>query len=162
MDPPLLFVDEATHDLDPEGARRIRELVAAAAGRGVGVVWATQRIEEIRGFARSVTVLDRGTVRFDGTVQELLAIVPANRVVMELRTTKDRPAVEEARDVLAGLASVVAMEDHPGRALVALSEGVILGAAIQRLAAAGVDVLACREERSDVEEAFLRLIETDR
>jgi ABC-2 type transport system ATP-binding protein len=161
MDPPLLFVDEATHDLDPEGARRIRELVAAAADRGVGVVWATQRIEEIRGFARTVTVLDRGTVRFGGTVQELLSIVPPERFVLKLRTVDGRGPVDAARGALAGLGTVVALEDHPDHALLGLHEGVILGTAIQRLAAANVDVLACREERSDVEEAFLHLIEAN-
>src|SRR5439155_16951566 len=46
-DPEVLFVDEATHDLDPEGALRIRELVSDVAARGAAVVWATQRIEEI-------------------------------------------------------------------------------------------------------------------
>ena len=161
MDPPLLFVDEATHDLDPEGARRIRELVAVAADRGVGVVWATQRIEEIRGFARTVTVLDRGTVRFGGSVQELLSIVPPERFVLKLRSVDGRAPVDVARGALAGLATLVALEDHTDHALLGLHEGVILGEAIQRLAAAGVDVLACREERSDVEEAFLHLIEAN-
>ena len=73
-DPVVLFVDEATHDLDPEGARRIQDLMADAASRGTAVVWATQRLDEIRGFADQVTVLDRGAVRFVGTVPQLMAI----------------------------------------------------------------------------------------
>jgi len=58
--PRILFVDEATHDLDPEGADRIRSLVRGQAEAGVAVVWATQRVEEIRGFAHQVTLLFRG------------------------------------------------------------------------------------------------------
>jgi ABC-type multidrug transport system ATPase subunit len=52
----------------------VRDLADA----GTAVLWATQRIEEIRGFADTVTVLGRGAVRFDGTVPELLARSPAN------------------------------------------------------------------------------------
>ena len=61
-DPAILLIDEATHDLDPEGARRVRALVAsAAAERSIAVLWTTQRLEEIAGFADRVTLLDAGT-----------------------------------------------------------------------------------------------------
>jgi hypothetical protein len=38
-----------------------------------------------------------------------------------------------------------------------LADGVVLGEALASLAAAQIDVLACREERSEIEEAFLSL-----
>ena len=60
-DPTVLLVDEATQGLDPDGARKVRDLVVAAARRGAAVVWATQHLDEIRGFADQVTLLDRGT-----------------------------------------------------------------------------------------------------
>jgi ABC-2 type transport system ATP-binding protein len=72
-EPGLLLVDEATHDLDPEGAERVRSLVAERAAAGAAVVWTTQRVEEISAFADRVTVLSAGRVRFRGTVDELLA-----------------------------------------------------------------------------------------
>ena len=161
MDPPLLFVDEATHDLDPEGARRIRSLVSDAAAEGVGVLWATQRIEEIRGFARNVTVLDRGTVRFAGSVPELLAAVPPQRFLLQLRDGNGavRSVSDHARSVLEGLAVVVEDQDARGEhTLVALREGVTLGEAFRALLDADIEVLACREERSEIEEAFMQLI----
>jgi hypothetical protein len=36
-----------------------------------------------------------------------------------------------------------------------LQDGVVLGDALAALAAADIKVLACREERSEIEEAFL-------
>ena len=60
-DPPILLVDEATHDLDPEGARRVRDLVADAAERGgPPSCWATQRLDEIRGLCDGVTLIAQG------------------------------------------------------------------------------------------------------
>jgi ABC-2 type transport system ATP-binding protein len=72
-EPEVFLVDEATHDLDPEGAQRVRSLVAERAAQGAAVVWTTQRVDEISGFANRVTVLSGGRVRFTGSVGELLA-----------------------------------------------------------------------------------------
>ncbi len=54
--PSVLLVDEATHDLDPEGARRVRSPVGTLAERGTAVLWTTQRVEGIRDFAHAVTL----------------------------------------------------------------------------------------------------------
>src|SRR3954462_1804870 len=71
-EPPVLLVDEATHDLDPEAAVQVRELIRDLAANGTAVLWTTQRIEEIRGFADRVTFLAGGRVHFAGPVAELL------------------------------------------------------------------------------------------
>src|SRR5581483_8433241 len=71
--PAALLVDEATHDLDPEAARTVRDLVSELAAGGTAVIWTTQRIEEIRAFADTVTVLSHGLVRFSGSVAALLS-----------------------------------------------------------------------------------------
>jgi ABC-2 type transport system ATP-binding protein len=71
--PSVLLVDEATHDLDPAAAATVRELIAACAERGAAVLWATQRLDELRGFADRVTLLSGGVAAFDGTVEALAA-----------------------------------------------------------------------------------------
>lgn len=163
-DPPVLLVDEATHDLDPVGARRIRELVAALAEEGTAVVWATQRIEEIRGFAARVTVLADGKVRFVGSVPELMAVAVPRRFVVRLRNGRvggddlDR-LVQRAVGELATLSRVG--DDVADDFVLALADGTVLGEAIAAIMAGHVDVLACREEQSEVESAFLHLTSGD-
>ena len=96
--PSVLLVDEATHDLDPVAAEQVRGLTRDCARRGTAVVWATQRIEELAGFAERVTVLDRGAVCFAGTVAELAAAGGGDRHVVGLgpRTTAKLPALDAA------------------------------------------------------------------
>ena len=159
-DPVVLFVDEATHDLDPEGARRVQDLVSEAARRGTAVVWATQRLDEIRGFADQVSVLDHGKVRFLGTVPQLMAISEVRRYVLQLGSRKATGAtlVSAANEALSSMASVSLIEDSHGRnCLLQMADGTILGDAISALTAAGIHVLACSEERSGIESAFLHL-----
>jgi ABC-2 type transport system ATP-binding protein len=159
-DPSVLFLDEATHDLDPEGAQQVRDLVRALAARGAAVVWATQRIEEIRGFADQATLLDGGTVRFAGTVSELVARAVPRRYVVRLRngrvTGQDlRRAVE---GTLRGQAAIERLHgDDSEYYVLSLAEGVVVGDAISSLVAADIRVLTCSEERSEIEEAFLSI-----
>jgi ABC-2 type transport system ATP-binding protein len=157
--PPVLLVDEATHDLDPEGARRVRELVATAAGQGSAVVWATQRLDEIAGFADGVTLLDEGQVRFLGSVPQLMAIAAPRRFVLHLRGSAGRTELARARSAVAACARVAAVDGSSEHVLLELHEEAVLSDAVRALAAAGVQVLSCREERSNIEEAFLRLTE---
>ncbi|MFP5299130.1 MAG: hypothetical protein ACLGHL_09105, partial [Actinomycetota bacterium] len=51
--------------------RTVKKLIATIAEQGTAVLWATQRLDELRGFAGSVTLLDRGKVTFGGTVEGL-------------------------------------------------------------------------------------------
>jgi ABC-2 type transport system ATP-binding protein len=160
IEPDVLLVDEATHDLDPDGAQRIRMLVSGLASRGTAVLWATQRIEEIRGFADTVTLLAAGAVRFEGSVADLADRGASGRYVLRLAGAALHGDVGRARLQrvlgasaavslpLAGSAEHVVLEPHAGRSV---------GEAIAVLVEAGVAVLACRQERSEVEEAFLSL-----
>jgi ABC-2 type transport system ATP-binding protein len=159
MNPRVLFIDEATHDLDPEGARRVRELVAGQSARGTAVLWATQRLEEIQGFAHRVTVLDHGRIRFTGTVPQLVATFTTRSYVLQLGGSTDTDHIlGVARNALGAMGTVdLNDETDPDHYLVALRDDVVLGRAIAALVAAGIDVLACREEHPGVENAFLRL-----
>ena len=157
--PPVLLVDEATHDLDPEGAERIRALIGGLASGGTAVLWATQRVDEIRGFASGVTFLDRGRVRFAGSVEGLMAQAASRRYVIRVRNGRPGPLVaDQLATLLAERASVAPGAGSDGEHFrLEPADGIPLGSAIAALADGGIDVLACRQERSEIEEAFLAL-----
>lgn len=160
MDPPILLVDEATHDLDPEGARTVQDLVAKSAARGTAVVWTTQRIDEIRDFAHFVTLLHHGTVRFVGTVPELMATSGTVVYLLHLkrrRSTSTRSVLLKAQQALGRKGLIVPSEDSAEHFVLTLRDGVLLGTALDALMTAGIDILGCREKRSEIEEAFLSL-----
>jgi ABC-type multidrug transport system ATPase subunit len=162
VDPRVLLIDEATHDLDPRAAGGGRELAREAAAGGTAVVWATQRLDEIRGFADSVTLLDRGRVRFDGSVPELMRHAAGSRYLLQLRNGGSPQAELEGKLRLAlGGSATIAHAERAGEGhyVLSLLDGVILGDALGALAGAGVEIVACREERSEIERAFVALTE---
>jgi ABC-2 type transport system ATP-binding protein len=160
--PRVLLVDEATHDLDPEGAERVRKLVRVACAQGAAVVWATQRLEEIRGLADRVTLLHRGRVEFAGGVHELSALArPRDHVIRLTNGRRSSVAVRAAANAaLRGRGKVAPVGDSdPEHYVLSLDENVVLGDALAVLAGAELQVLSCRERRSEIEDAFRVLTE---
>jgi ABC-type multidrug transport system ATPase subunit len=160
MNPAILLVDEATHDLDPEASSRVRTLARAAASNGAAVLWTTQRVDEIRGFVDRVTLLHRGRVRFRGTVPELMATSPATTHLIQLDRLEERhDLLEAARTALRQLGELApAGNTKDARHFVlTLADGVPVGRAVAALADAGIDVLAFREATPPIESAFLKL-----
>lgn len=160
--PPILFVDEATHDLDPEAAERARSLVAEAAARGTAVVWATQRVDEIRGFADRVTLLDRGDVRFEGTVPELMGTTGVRRFLLHAvrQPGQPGPLIDRVAELIGERARVLPageQGDTSEHLLLILEGDAVLGDVIASIAGGSIQVVACREERSGIEQAFLHL-----
>ncbi len=160
IEPLVLLLDEATLSLDPEGAQRIRSLVVRAARNGAAVLWATQRIDEIRGFGDTVTLLRTGQVRFSGTVAQLISQAEVRTFLIRVRKTAANgelwePGLREAigsRGVLTADGS-----SQPDQYVLSLAEGEVLGDAIAALSAAHFQVLACQPVRPELEAAFLRL-----
>ena len=159
VDAPVLLIDEATHNLDPEGAQRVRGLIQEAAARGAAVVWTTQRVDEIRGLAHTVTLLHRGRVRFSGTVTQLMSLSAPRTYLLRVRNGRvSRDQLQPALAAAVGDHGVITpMPDDPESCVLALPDGAILGDALARLMAAGFQVLACRDERPAIEQAFLQL-----
>ncbi|MFE7482643.1 ATP-binding cassette domain-containing protein [Streptomyces sp. NPDC057552] len=71
-DPVMLLLDEPTVGLDPRQRLALRETIAAIAAERIVIV-STHLVEDIRGLADRVVVLDGGTVVFDGDVPALEA-----------------------------------------------------------------------------------------
>lgn len=158
-EPDVLLIDDAARDLDVEAAQRMRLLVSYLAARGTGVLWVTESLHEIRGFGEHVTFLAGGAVCFDGSVAELDALGGTGRYVLRLRGTTPLGPVGRARlqRAVGGRAIVTLPRDDDPEHVVLEPRGRPVAEAIAALAQAGFAVLASRQERSEVEEAFLRL-----
>ena len=158
VSPEVLLVDEATHDLDPEGARRIRDLVRGLAEEGTAVLWTTQRIDEVSDFAHSTTLLLKGKVVFRGSPTELAARAPSDRYVVQVRNraSSGLPSPAAVQLAVGRAASMIPANDTGYFLLAPRGEGD-LGVGVARLVEAGFDVVSCRQAHSEMEEAFLVL-----
>jgi ABC-2 type transport system ATP-binding protein len=71
--PELVFLDEPTAGLDPQGRRLVWELVSALRRDGVAVLLTTHLMEEAEALADHVVIMDRGRVVAQGSPAALTA-----------------------------------------------------------------------------------------
>jgi ABC-2 type transport system ATP-binding protein len=160
LEPDVMLIDEATHDLDPEGGRQVRELVGDLARRGAAILWTTQRLDEIRGFADSVTLLREGRVRFAGSVPELMSHALPRRYLLRVQngSVSGKALEPMLQAALADSGTIsTAAEEGGSEFVLVLGEQAALGDALRSLLDADVQIYACREEKSQIEDAFMRL-----
>ena len=70
-DPAVLIADEPANGLDPEGIAWLRRLLRGAADEGRTVLVSSHFLAEVTRTADRVLVIDRGDLRFDGSLSEL-------------------------------------------------------------------------------------------
>ncbi|AXE37220.1 ABC transporter ATP-binding protein [Acidipropionibacterium virtanenii] len=90
-DPPVIFLDEPTTGLDPQGRRDVWATVKALAGRGTTVLLTTQYLDEAEELAERIAILHRGRIIAEGTLAELKRLIPAPTVEYVER----QPSLEE-------------------------------------------------------------------
>jgi ABC-2 type transport system ATP-binding protein len=106
--PPVLILDEPTTGVDPEQRVTLRTVLAEIARTSV-VVLSTHQTEDVAALCERVVVLDRGRIRYDGPVTELVdraagrvwladAPDPAATVSWRTGTGRYRNVAAQARD----------------------------------------------------------------
>ncbi|MGO9179803.1 MAG: ABC transporter ATP-binding protein [Candidatus Limnocylindrales bacterium] len=89
--PPVIFLDEPTAGLDPEGRLEVWHAVRELAGHGTTVLLTTQYLDEAERLADRIAILHDGRIRVNGTLAELKALLPPAKVeyVEKLPTLED-------------------------------------------------------------------------
>ncbi|MDF3078055.1 MAG: transporter ATP-binding protein [Sphingobacteriaceae bacterium] len=70
-DPQLLILDEPTNGLDPNGIIEVRKLLTNLAQQGKTVFVSSHLLSEVEKTASHVGIINKGTLIFQGTLQEL-------------------------------------------------------------------------------------------
>ncbi|MDX2062238.1 MAG: ABC transporter ATP-binding protein [Bacteroidia bacterium] len=149
--PELLILDEPMSGLDPVGIAEVRQLLLRLnREQGVTIFYSSHILAEVERTATHVGVIDKGRMRFEGTLAELMAQQAAETVV-------------RVNDTTAALATLEALQltahVREGRLHLPLLTDEATHALIQQLLGAGVQVYEVRGHQAVLEEQFLQLIQ---
>jgi ABC-2 type transport system ATP-binding protein len=78
--PPVIFLDEPTTGLDPEGRIEVWKTVKDLAGQGTTVLLTTQYLDEAEQLADRIAILHQGRIIANGTLAELKQLFPPAKV----------------------------------------------------------------------------------
>ncbi|MFC4113554.1 ABC transporter ATP-binding protein [Nonomuraea zeae] len=78
--PPVIFLDEPTAGLDPQGRIEVWQAVKELAGQGTTVLLTTQYLDEAEQLADRIAILHQGRIIVNGTLAELKQLLPPAKV----------------------------------------------------------------------------------
>jgi ABC-2 type transport system ATP-binding protein len=90
-EPQLIFLDEPTTGLDPEGRMEVWKVVKKLAAGGTTVFLTTQYLEEAEKLADRIAILHKGKIIVSGTLEELKKLFPPAKV----EYVEKQPTLEE-------------------------------------------------------------------
>jgi ABC-2 type transport system ATP-binding protein len=93
--PPVLFLDEPTTGLDPQGRIELWGVIEDLTATGVTVLLTTQYLEEADYLADYIVVVDHGLVIAEGTSSDLKSQLGATVIEVSLRNADDAPTGAE-------------------------------------------------------------------
>ena len=89
--PEVIFLDEPTTGLDPEGRLEVWKTVKELAGSGTTILLTTQYLEEAEQLADRIAILHGGKIIVNGTLEELKKLFPPAKV----EYIEKQPTLEE-------------------------------------------------------------------
>jgi ABC-2 type transport system ATP-binding protein len=89
--PPVIFLDEPTTGLDPEGRLEVWRTVQDLAHSGTTVLLTTQYLDEAEHLADRIAILHEGRIIVDGTLTEIKRLLPP----AEVEYVEKQPTLED-------------------------------------------------------------------
>ncbi|MFF0158188.1 ATP-binding cassette domain-containing protein [Streptomyces sp. NPDC005263] len=156
--PQVLFLDEPTTGLDPRTRQEVWTEVKAMVGEGVTVLLTTQYMEEAEQLASELTVVDRGKVIANGSIDELKATVGGRTLrVRPADAAQLRPLASALDDLgITGLATTT-VDAESGTVLVPILNDEQLTAVVGAVTARGITLSSISTELPSLDEVFLSL-----
>ena len=78
--PQVIFLDEPTTGLDPQGRLEVWQAIEELAGHGTTVLLTTQYLDEAEHLADRIAILHEGRIIVNGTLAELKQLLPTAKV----------------------------------------------------------------------------------
>ena len=155
-DPQVLLLDEPLSGLDPRARIEMRNLLRRLGQMGKTIIVSSHILPELADICNKVGIIDRGELKVNATVTEVLRQVREHVVlVIEPQATEDMSRIAE---LLGGHEKVQSIESGDAAVRVILKTEVVDYSDLPRwLIENGVNLKRFSEEELDLESAFMAL-----
>ena len=150
-DPKVLFLDEPTANLDPEGVREYRDLIITLAGEGKTVFVSSHILSEVRAVCRTIGLLAKGRLVAQGTLEEVartLAPSDGSTIRIVIETVEQLPEIDDPE--------IIAIEQNGNRAVIRAKTD-IRDRISATLLEQGMQIREMRIEEPGIEDVFMAI-----
>jgi ABC-2 type transport system ATP-binding protein len=153
-DPKLLFLDEPTSGMDPQGREELLGLVKKMASSEKTIIVSSHILQDVERICDYAVIINNGKLVRSGEMKTLLA---GEEGVRSLTVRGPAAALSGYVRALEQICQIIDKRDEVGEQITFLVRGCEDGKKVFRLAAEnGVQVRSLHPERLDLEEVFLR------
>lgn len=149
--PKLLILDEPFSGLDPVNQGLLEEEIKRASADGATVVFSTHVMQHAERLCDRLLLLAKGRKKFEGTLDQARALLPARLSVVAQRTLADVPGVESAES---GSELSAGWREWAVR----LRPGAEPGDVLERCFAADITLRRFEERRPSLHDVFLHMV----
>jgi len=110
--PKLVFFDEPTAGLDPEGINQLLDLIAGLPQMGTTVVLSSHQLYQVQRVCHNIGILSKGKMVIEGSIDELgREALAGGHYMIEVETVQPSPQLMEAIKGINGVRSVEASDN---------------------------------------------------
>lgn len=159
-DPDLLLLDEPASGLDPRARIELMEILQELRRLGKTIFISSHILSELAELCDGVTILDRGEVKYTGSMRGLIANGDGAEAGYVFTLTADHPAFVGALSAVPGVRKVTPADDGSPKYTVVFDReqaapNALLAAALQ----SGAQIVSFAEDVKHLNEAFMDLTE---
>ena len=147
--PQLLVLDEPTSAVDIEARHELWEMIEALKSSGMTILLTTHHLDEAEQLCSRVGIMKAGRIAREGTIAELLALVPAKIIAM-VETAHQDAVARRATEVGWGI------RRYAGKVACLLPHQLPLREVVRALD--GIDIDSVGLQRVSLEHAYLEVV----
>lgn len=149
-DPEVVFLDEPTNGLDPQGVIQFRKIIRELAERGKTVIFSSHVLEEVRHACSTIGIISKGKLVAQGTPEELKRELGGQELVtIHVRVRGEMPSLT--------LPGIIEASYFDGSAVIKASSDISDDIS-RELTMNGLPIHELRAEEESLEDIFLRTV----
>ncbi|OFY69985.1 MAG: hypothetical protein A3G23_05770 [Bacteroidetes bacterium RIFCSPLOWO2_12_FULL_37_12] len=152
--PKILFLDEPTVGIDPQSRNLIYEVIKKLNKEGMTIIYTTHYLKEAENLCERISILDRGAIIIEGTLDELRKSTSAeDTITIRLSEPPEQDIINSLR----------ACYNFP----ISITNSIIiftvpnaskeLASIISKMSETGLDIIQIEINKSNLESIFLKL-----
>ena len=159
-DPDLLLLDEPASGLDPRARIELMEILEELRRLGKTIFISSHILSELATLCDHVTILDRGAVKYTGTMRGLIANTDGASAVFHLTLAAEHLPASDALAQLPGMHRVTPpLPNEPRYTLTFDRAQLPLNTILQTALATGAQIVSFAEDVKHLNQAFMDLTE---
>jgi ABC-2 type transport system ATP-binding protein len=159
-DPDLLLLDEPASGLDPRARIELMNILEELRRLGKTIFISSHILSELATLCDHVTILDRGLVKYTGSMRDLIATAEGTVTTYQLTLTAAHAPTADAVAKLPGVARIIPPLPNEMRYTITFDRAqVSVNTILQTALAAGAGIVSCSEDVKHLNQAFMDLTE---